>query len=306
MTNRKLWSLAARSLALGIAALWFSACGPTESGGGGAGGSSTGIGVGGSAGANSGGSAGSATGGSTGGAGGLVGSGGTGGAAVAGTGGVSAGTGGGDAGTGGAGTGGVGTGGASAGTGGAGGRAGGGAGGVGTGGASAGTGGAGGRAGGAGGAAGAAGGCQRGQVAADEVLIIGDSYFPAAGGEIVNELRRLSGANYRDRSVGGARMAAIINQYNTAPAPQPEVLIMDGGGNDILQNPGCSPGCAQHVQAVMQARDFFRQAQMDGVQHISGPSAGRWGRSSLMANAMSAAASTRAAEDSDRAVRRCG
>ena len=246
MTNRKLCSLAARSLAFGIAALWFSACGPTESGGGGSGGSSTGKGVGASAGASSGGSAGSATGGSTGGAGGLVASGGTGGAAVAGTGGVSAGTGGGDAGTGGAGTGGVGTGGASAGTGGAGGRAGG----------------------GAGGAAGAAGGCQRGQVAADEVLIIGDSYFPAAGGEIVNELRRLSGANYRDRSVGGARMAAIINQYNTAPAPQPEVLIMDGGGNDVLQNPGCAPGCAQHVQAVMQARDFFRQAQMDGVQHI--------------------------------------
>ena len=269
MTNRRLWSLAARSLAFGIAALWFSACGPTESGGGGSGGSSPGTGVGGSAGAGSGGSAGSATGGSTGGAGGLVGSGGTGGAAVAGTGGVSAGTGGGDAGTGGAGTGGVGTGGASAGTGGAGGRAGGGAGGVGTGGASAGTGGAGGRAGGgAGGAAGAAGGCQRGQVAADEVLIIGDSYFPAAGGEIVNELRRLSGANYRDRSVGGARMAAIINQYNTAPAPQPEVLIMDGGGNDVLQNPGCAPGCAEHVQAVTQARDFFRQAQMDGVQHI--------------------------------------
>jgi lysophospholipase L1-like esterase len=100
------------------------------------------------------------------------------------------------------------------------------------------------------------------------VLIIGDSYFPAAGGEIVNELRRLSGANYRDRSVGGAKMAAIINQYTTAPAPQPKVLIMDGGGNDILQNPGCAPGCAQHVQAVTQARDFFRQAQMDGVQHI--------------------------------------
>jgi lysophospholipase L1-like esterase len=100
------------------------------------------------------------------------------------------------------------------------------------------------------------------------VLIIGDSYFPAAGGEIVKELRRLSGANYRDRSVGGAKMAAIINQYETAPAPQPKVLIMDGGGNDILQNPGCAPGCAQEMQAVTQARDFFRQAQTDGVQHI--------------------------------------
>ena len=100
------------------------------------------------------------------------------------------------------------------------------------------------------------------------MLIIGDSYFPAAGGEIVNELRRLSGANYRDRSVGGAKMAAIINQYNTAPAPQPKVLIMDGGGNDILQNPVVHRAAQQHVQAVTQARDFFRRAQMDGVQHI--------------------------------------
>jgi len=41
------------------------------------------------------------------------------------------------------------------------------------------------------------------------VLIIGDSYFPAAVGEIVRELRRLSGANYQHRSVGGAKMAAI-------------------------------------------------------------------------------------------------
>ena len=294
MTNRRLSSWAIRSLVVGVAALWFPACGPTE-GGGGSGGSSPGTGVGGSAGAGSGGSAGGATGGSTAGTGGLSGDAGAGGMAVAGTSGASAGNGGGRggqaggdtggnaAGTGGraggggaAGTGGVGTGGGSAGTGGAVGGRGGGAGGAGGRGGS--MGGAGGRGGGAGaagggggsrgGAGGAAGTCQRGQVAADEVLIIGDSYFPAAGGEIVKELRRLSGANYRDRSVGGAKMAAIINQYDTAPAPQPKVLIMDGGGNDILQNPGCAPGCTQEMQAVTQARDFFRQAQTDGVQHI--------------------------------------
>ena len=290
MTNRRLSSWAIRSVVVGVAALWFPACGPTE-GGGGSGGSSPSTGVGGSAGAGSGGSAGGATGGSTAGTGGLSGNGGAGGT-VAGTGGASAGAGGGNGGQagsdtggnaggtggragngGGAATGGVGTGGASAGSGGsAGGRGGGSGGAGGRGGSTGGAGGRGGSTGGAGGrggsAGGAAGACQRGQVAADEVLIIGDSYFPAAGGEIVKELRRLSGANYRDRSVGGAKMAAIINQYNTAPAPQPKVLIMDGGGNDILQNPGCAPGCAQEMQAVTQARDFFRQAQTDGVQHI--------------------------------------
>jgi hypothetical protein len=142
-----------------------------------------------------------------------------------------------------------------------------GAGGVGGGGISGGgTGGAG--DGGTGGSGGTTVACERGQVAADEVLIIGDSYFPSAGSAIVNELRRLSGANYRDRSVGGAKMAAIVNQYDTAPAPQPKVLIMDGGGNDILQNPGCSPGCAEHVQAVDQAREFFQRVQTEGVEHI--------------------------------------
>lgn len=144
-------------------------------------------------------------------------------------------------------------------------------GGVGAGGTSAGAGGAAGSSGSggmAGGGGGSAGGCQRGQVAANEVLIVGDSYFPAAGGELVKELRRLSGANYRDRSVGGAKMNAIVAQYENAGPPQPKVVIMDGGGNDILQNPGCEPGCAQHVQAVTDARNFFAQMATDGVSDV--------------------------------------
>jgi lysophospholipase L1-like esterase len=63
-------------------------------------------------------------------------------------------------------------------------------------------------------------------------------------------------------------MDAIINQYDTAPAPQPKVVIMDGGGNDVLQNPGCSPGCAEHEAAVTQARSFFARVQAEGVEDI--------------------------------------
>ena len=112
--------------------------------------------------------------------------------------------------------------------------------------------------------------CQRGQVAGNEVLIVGDSYFPAASSAIPKELRRLAGgAAYRDVSVSGTKMAAIAASYTRNRTPPPKVVIMDGGGNDILQNSGCAPGCAQHVQAVTDARNFFRTMATDGsVKHV--------------------------------------
>jgi hypothetical protein len=135
----------------------------------------------------------------------------------------------------------------------------------------AGTGGDGGSGGGEAGTAGSAdagtGTCKRGQVAGNEVLIVGDSYF-ALSGDITQELRRLSGANYRDVSVSGTKMDAIARSYTNNRTPQPKVVIMDGGGNDILQNPFCATGCAQHVKAVTDARNLFKQMAMDGVQDV--------------------------------------
>jgi lysophospholipase L1-like esterase len=113
--------------------------------------------------------------------------------------------------------------------------------------------------------AGGASACQHGQVAGNEVLIVGDSYFPASNSEIPKELRRLAGgAAYRDVSVSGTKMAAIAASYTRNRTPPPKVVIMDGGGNDILQNSGCAPGCAQEVQAVTDARNFFKTMVMDG------------------------------------------
>jgi hypothetical protein len=115
--------------------------------------------------------------------------------------------------------------------------------------------------------AGGAEACQHGEVAGDEVLIVGDSYF-ALSGEITKELRRLSGANYRDVSVSGTKMGAIAKSYTDNRTPQPKVVIMDGGGNDILQNPGCAPGCAQELQAVTEAKNFLKQMATDGVSDV--------------------------------------
>jgi hypothetical protein len=290
MANLRLSCSAARSLVFAIAALSFTACAPAESGGGaggsgGSGGPSSGsAGGGGSATPGSGGGSGAtATGGSTAGTSGALGIGGSAGSSgnggIAGSSGAAgtagsagtagaAGTAGSAGSTGTAGRGGtMGTAGTSAaGTTGAAGRGGT----TGTGGTT----GAAGRGGttGTAGSTGAAGAgvCQRGQVAGNEVLIIGDSYFPAAGSAIPNELRRLAGgAAYRDVSVGGTKMAAIAASYTRNRTPPPKVVIMDGGGNDILQNPGCAPGCAQHMQAVTDARNLFRTMATDGsVTHI--------------------------------------
>jgi hypothetical protein len=59
-------------------------------------------------------------------------------------------------------------------------------------------------------------------------------------------------------------MAAIAASYTRNRTLPPKVVIMDGGGNDILQNSGCAPGCAQEVQAVTDARTFFKTMATDG------------------------------------------
>ncbi len=68
-----------------------------------------------------------------------------------------------------------------------------------------------------------------------DVQIIGDSVFDLSG-EIQTYLKTLSGKMYKDRSVSGAKIAAIQSQMNTALGRTTlKTLIADGGANDILQ-----------------------------------------------------------------------
>jgi hypothetical protein len=68
-----------------------------------------------------------------------------------------------------------------------------------------------------------------------DVQIIGDSVFDLSG-EIQTYLKTLSGKMYKDRSVSGAKIAAIQSQMNTAlKRTTLKTLIADGGANDILQ-----------------------------------------------------------------------
>jgi hypothetical protein len=68
------------------------------------------------------------------------------------------------------------------------------------------------------------------------VQIVGDSVFDLSG-EIQTNLKTLSGGKmYKDRSVSGAKIAAIQSQLTTALGRTTlHTIIADGGANDILQ-----------------------------------------------------------------------
>jgi hypothetical protein len=137
----------------------------------------------------------------------------------------------------------------------------------------AGPGGAGGRGGtsGSGGKGGSAGGgsCQKGEVAGNEVLLIGDSFI-ALNRSITNALQRLARAagaleqneTYQDRSVSGTTLAnnQIPSQY-TGASGTPKVVLMDGGGNDCLLN---NAGDA----AVTAATSLFQTMGQRGTQKV--------------------------------------
>lgn len=68
-----------------------------------------------------------------------------------------------------------------------------------------------------------------------DVQIIGDSVFDLSG-DIHSVLHGLSGKKYKDRSVSGAKIAAIDSQLSKAEGRSSlKTIIADGGANDILQ-----------------------------------------------------------------------
>ncbi len=68
-----------------------------------------------------------------------------------------------------------------------------------------------------------------------DVQIVGDSVFDLSG-DIHDVLQDLSGKSYKDRSVSGAKIAAISDQlYYAERRSSLKTVIADGGANDILQ-----------------------------------------------------------------------
>ena len=121
---------------------------------------------------------------------------------------------------------------------------------------------------------GAAAGCQKGRVTANEVVLIGDSAIQIPGTLPIHlrDLARAAGAlgadeTYPNRAVSGTPMKGIAAQYTAAEkeTPEPKVLIMNGGGVDIVLDSSETSITA----AVATATDLYAQIAMDGtVQQI--------------------------------------
>jgi hypothetical protein len=138
---------------------------------------------------------------------------------------------------------------------------------------------------GAGGAAGASSPdtCQPQQVPANQVLVLGDSFF-ASSHQItayLEDLARSSGAlpageRYRDNSrltnnglaLGGS---GILDQYRSGADDAPvEVVIMNGGGADVLLG-SCDTAdasCPIIAAAATALGELFTQMADDGVGHV--------------------------------------
>ncbi len=131
--------------------------------------------------------------------------------------------------------------------------------------------------------------CVKGKVKGSEVVIIGDSYVQIPGtleGDI-ETLARMEGAlgsteTYRNYAVSGTSLGngQIPSQYTSAKAANPDikVVIMDGGGNDVLllnsqclsANPTSSnASCVMTVaNAISAAQTLAAQMAADGVEDL--------------------------------------
>ena len=139
-----------------------------------------------------------------------------------------------------------------------------------------------------------AGPCGGMRVDADQVILIGDSY-PAAGaalggiGGIQRQIEARAaaagaidpGSHYRAYYVGGTRFLnnSIQNQYTKAKSQNPDisVVIMTGGGNDVLQFvEGCNPfmdpngaACRDVVRrSTAASKALLQQMERDGVEDV--------------------------------------
>ncbi len=135
--------------------------------------------------------------------------------------------------------------------------------------------------------------CVTGQVTANEVVMLGDSYLDPVWGNVGPTLMTEAGAMYRHYYIGAASMAwgnpdtilyipyqydptALTDSAVTNPSDI-KVVIMDGGGNDVLIGndscettaPPANTSCVTTIQnAINQAKTTMQEMATKGVQNI--------------------------------------
>lgn len=105
-----------------------------------------------------------------------------------------------------------------------------------------------------------------------DVQIVGDSVFDLSG-DIHDVLQDLSGKSYKDRSMSGAKIAAIDSQLAQAESRSSlKTVIADGGANDILQS---STDCDSDplTSACLNLLDYVGDRMLDMINDMyNGPS----------------------------------
>ena len=112
---------------------------------------------------------------------------------------------------------------------------------------------------------GTTGGCQTGQIAASEVVIMGESFYAMAPQYIqqrIQENARNAGAlgngeSYRNVAISGQPMSVVAGEYDTAlQGGTVKIVIMDGGGIDCMSSSCDScPGQFETLLAKMASND---------------------------------------------------
>jgi hypothetical protein len=128
--------------------------------------------------------------------------------------------------------------------------------------------------------------CAKGQVQPSEVVMLGDSYMDAPWGDVGPTLMAVAGATYRPYYIGGASLNGGSGQFNipyqfldmaVPDNPDIKVIIMDGGGNDLLlDNRQClttpvmgDTSCHTIIQGVVaKAQQLLPEASSYGVKSI--------------------------------------
>jgi hypothetical protein len=124
-----------------------------------------------------------------------------------------------------------------------------------------------------------------------DVVLMGDSWMSntlaltGTGGGISPSLRRLSGQPYRNYAVQGVMLLsadlfgpAIPTQWDSAKRAGSDIktVVMTGGGNDVIQNPGLQADCEMNGEQCKQFRmqivaaldKLWTQMADDGVEDI--------------------------------------
>jgi hypothetical protein len=132
---------------------------------------------------------------------------------------------------------------------------------------------------GAAGKASEAAACEKGAVQAEEVVFLGESFIALSGAipRFTTQLARDAGTvgmseSYRSYAVSGTQLTTgdIPMQYEDAKREGTvKVVLMDGGGNDLLLGNRCQNGVDASCMEIISAVDMmFKQMKEDGVRDV--------------------------------------